>query len=250
VIRLGLRLTINGGREAAVRLVLIAVAVALGVGMLLATLAGINAVNSQNARYGWLGTGAGSNTAAASASGAAADPLWWLLSADEFRGQLIGRVDIAGTGPSSPVPPGIAQLPGPGQFYASPALSKLLHSTPAAELGARYPGQQIGTIGSSALPAPNSLVIIIGHRVDQLAHVPDAKQVTSISTTPPSSCSGACYDIGVNATASTSSFPSWRPHCCSRSSSSSAPRPGCPRHAASSASPRCAWSARRRGRSR
>jgi len=50
VIRFGLRLTLRGGREAVTRLVLIATAVAIGVGLLLCTLAGINAVNTQNAR--------------------------------------------------------------------------------------------------------------------------------------------------------------------------------------------------------
>lgn len=199
MIRFGLRLTLNGGREACVRLVLISVAVALGVGMLLATLAGINGVNSQNARYGWLGTGTEPATAAHNGGTGTADPLWWLLSADEFRGQLIGRVDVAATGPRSPIPPGIARLPGPGQYYASPALSELLLSTPADELGARYPGSQIGTIGSAALPAPNSLIIVIGRTRSELAHVAGATQVTSISTVPPSSCNGSCYDIGVNA---------------------------------------------------
>ena len=54
MIRLGLRLALAGGREAVARLVVIAAAVALGVGLLLTTLAGINAVNAQNARYAWL----------------------------------------------------------------------------------------------------------------------------------------------------------------------------------------------------
>ncbi|HEY1321269.1 MAG TPA: hypothetical protein VGF32_13520, partial [Streptosporangiaceae bacterium] len=124
MIRLGLRLTLNGGREAAVRLVLIAGAVALGVGLVLMSLAGINAVNAQNARYAWLGTGtvptgtgtvAGTGTGPASPTGSAgapatgktsaSDPLWWLLQADHFAGQTIARVDIAATGPHSPVPP-------------------------------------------------------------------------------------------------------------------------------------------------
>lgn len=48
MIRLGLRLTLNGGREAAVRLAVTATAVALGVGMLLVTLAGINAIRAQD----------------------------------------------------------------------------------------------------------------------------------------------------------------------------------------------------------
>ena len=63
MIRLGLRLTVAGGREALTRLALIAIAVAVGVGLLLATLAGLNAVNDQNARYAWLETGfTGSST--------------------------------------------------------------------------------------------------------------------------------------------------------------------------------------------
>jgi len=49
MIRLGLRLTLGGGKEAAVRLAVTAAAVALGVGMLLITLAGINALTAQNA---------------------------------------------------------------------------------------------------------------------------------------------------------------------------------------------------------
>jgi len=59
VIRLGLRLTLNGGREAAVRFVATAATVALGVGLLLIALAGMNALNAQNARTAWLNSGTG-----------------------------------------------------------------------------------------------------------------------------------------------------------------------------------------------
>src|SRR5262249_5868720 len=128
-----------------------------------------------------------------------ADPLWWHLTTDQFHGETIGRVDIAATGPSSPVPPGIPSLPGPGQFHASPAMADLLRSTPAAELADRYPGQQIGTIGAAGLPSPDSLLIVIGRTDSELAAMPDASEVTSISTTPPSSCNGACSHVGINA---------------------------------------------------
>ena len=56
------------------------------------------------------------------------------------RAKTIDVVDVAATGPDSPVPPGLSHLPGPGQFYASPALTRLLRSTPAAELGRPLPG--------------------------------------------------------------------------------------------------------------
>jgi hypothetical protein len=77
VIRLGLRLTLAGGREAAVRLVILVAAVGLGVGLLLIAVAGVNAVNTQNDRYAWLSTGY-APTAAGPAK-TAADPLWWLI---------------------------------------------------------------------------------------------------------------------------------------------------------------------------
>ena len=186
MIRLGLRLTLAGGREAVVRLVLLVASVGLGVGLLLIAVAGVNAVNTQNARYAWLSTGD-----AATAAGAAktsADPLWWLIRADRFDGQLIGRIDVAATGPTSPVPPGIGHLPGPGQYYASPALAALLRRTPADQLAGRYPGHLIGTIGDAALPSPNSLLIVIGRTAGQLARTPGAVRATAIATTPPSGC--------------------------------------------------------------
>ena len=83
MIRLGLRLTLNGGREATVRLVITALAVALGVGLLLVTLAGINAVNSQNARYAWLETGIPSRDARCPGASPGAGGC---STADEFHG--------------------------------------------------------------------------------------------------------------------------------------------------------------------
>jgi hypothetical protein len=201
MIRLGLRLTFNGGREAAIRLVMIAIAVAVGVGLLLTTLASLNAVNAQNARYAWLETGYTGSNAPAVTSGISTrtDLLWWKLRGDYFRGKQIGRVDLAATGPNAPVPPGIAKLPGPGDYYASPALAKLLRTTPAAELGDRFPGRQIGTIGDAALPAPNSLLIVIGRSVADLAHQRDAHPVANISTVTPSTCTGDCvFGLGID----------------------------------------------------
>ncbi len=188
MIRLALRLTLNGGREAAVRLAVTSAAVALGVGLLLVALAGMNALNAQNARTAWLNSGPlpgivnapGSPLRGHSTS--SAKPLWWLLRTDHFGNQTIYQVDVAATGPGSPVPSGIPRLPGPGQFYASPALSRLLWSTPANELTDRFPGHQIGIIGPTALPSPSSLIIVVGDSAQQLSKVPGAAQITSINT--------------------------------------------------------------------
>jgi len=180
VIGLGLRLVISGGREAVTRLVIMAVAVGLGVGLLLTAVAAANAVTTWNSRHAWYWTGT-AWVPPAPATGAA--PLWWHPASDIFNGQSISRFDVATTGTSSPVPPGIPRDPGPGQYYASPALAALLRATPADQLAGRYPGHLAGTIGDAALPSPDSLVIIVGRTPAQLADTPNSGQVTSISTT-------------------------------------------------------------------
>ena len=178
MIRFGLRLSLASGREALGRLVIIAAAVALGVGLLLATLAGVNATNAQFGRTAWMNPAPPSAGAAAPAG----DPLWWADRRDYFDGRAIDRFDIAATGPNSPVPPGIPRLPGPGEFYASPELGGLLTSTPANQLADRFAGHQVGTIGPAALFSPKSLIVIVGHTPDQVSHLPRARQVTSIDT--------------------------------------------------------------------
>jgi FtsX-like permease family protein len=178
MIRLGLRLTLASGREAALRVLVTAAAVALGVGLLLAALAGVNGLHAQTDRGAWLDT-----SAQASGPTSTSDRLWWLASTDQFGNQAIDRVDVAAAGPNAPVPPGITHLPGPGEYYASPALTTLLASQPANELRERFAGRQIGTIGAAALPSPNSLIIVIGHTARQLSRAPGAVKVGAIQRT-------------------------------------------------------------------
>ena len=183
MIGLGLRLVVNGGREAITRLVVLAVAVGLGVGLLLTVVAATNAAVTWNNRHAWFLTGTASVPAGPPNAGIA--PLWWHPSGDIFDGQQIDRFDVAATGASSPVPPGIPADPGPGQYYASPALAALLRATPADQLAGRYPGHLAGAIGDAALPSPDSLVIIVGRTPAQLAHTPNSVQVTSIPAQVP-----------------------------------------------------------------
>ncbi|MGH3122166.1 MAG: hypothetical protein ACRDND_14230 [Streptosporangiaceae bacterium] len=95
------------------------------------------------------------------------------------------RVDVAATGPTSPVPPGIPRDPAPGQYYASPALASLLRSTPADELADRYPRRLAGPVGDAALPSPDSLYIVIERTAAQMARTPEAIAVTTIATALP-----------------------------------------------------------------
>jgi hypothetical protein len=181
MIRLGLRLTLGSGREALLRVLVTAAAVALGVGLLLAALAGVNGLNAQTDRGAWLDTSAQASSPISSAS---PGRLWWLSGTDQFGNQAIDRIDVAATGPNAPVPPGLPHLPGPGAYYASPALTALLKSQPANELRDRFPGRLIGTIGPAALPSPNSLIIVIGHSARQLSQAPRAVEVGAIQRTP------------------------------------------------------------------
>ena len=188
MIPLGLRLVFTGGREAITRLVILAVGVGLGVGLLLTALAATNAVSTWNGRHAWFYTGSAWVPRGPAAAGTA--PLWWHSSGDIFGGKEISRFDVAATGASSPVPPGLPRDPAPGQYYASPALAALLRSTPANQLAGRYPGRLAGPIGAAGLPSPDTLVIVVGRTPAQLARTPDSAQVTSISRTlvgwPPS----------------------------------------------------------------
>ncbi|MBY8875613.1 ABC transporter permease [Micromonospora sp. PLK6-60] len=177
MIRLGLRLAVAGGREALVRLVAIAAAVALGAGILLAALAGVNATNAQLTRYAALHPVA--------STGADADPLWWSTRQDYFHGRQIVRVDVAATGPDAPTPVGVPRTPGPGEYYASPALRQLLDAYPADQLAARYAGRDAGTVGPAALPSPDFLLVIVGGRPAEVAALPDARQLTDVTASAP-----------------------------------------------------------------
>lgn len=212
MIRLGVRLAVAGGREAIVQLAMVAVAVALGVGLLLATRASTHAFDAQNARYAWLETGfpgAGYDGPGPGFFGpgnqrtdlgreAAADELWWRLGEDRHDGDQIIRVEVAAGGADAPVPPGIDALPAAGEAYVSPALARRLESTPADQLGDRYPQTIVGTVGAEALASPDTLLIVVGGDPDELA-AGGAMLVDRISTTSPSDCSGHCAPVGTDA---------------------------------------------------
>ena len=180
MIPLGLRLVVNGGREAITRLVILTIAVGLGVGLLLTAVAATNAVTTWNARHAWFWTG---NAWVRPRPGDGRRPAVVAPRRRHLRRPDDQPVRRGRHRRLVPVPPGIPRDPGPGQYYASPALAALLRTTPANQLADRYPGHLAGTIGDAALPSPDSLVIIIGRTPAQLAHTPDSVQVTSISTT-------------------------------------------------------------------
>ncbi len=177
--RLGLRLTLRSGREALIRLIVTSAAVAVGVAILLGVLADFHAFEAGSNRPFWEGT-----TAAHGSSGTLASAELWNYSDEIFRGQTIERLDVAALGPRAPVPPGISRLPHAGQYYASPALAALLRAVPRDELGGRFPGRLVGTIGDQALTGPGELVIFVGDTPARLAALPATIRVGTIATAP------------------------------------------------------------------
>jgi hypothetical protein len=181
----GLRLTLRSGREALVRLLLTTIAVAAGVAVLLCVFADFNAFEASNKRPAWEQTvGATVGTAAALPKSGAE---LWYYSNDSYQGKTIERLDVASLGPGAPVPPGVAQLPGPGTYYVSPALAALLKSVPADELGERFPGAQAGVIADEGLTGPDELAIYIGYSPAQLAPLPHTMVVGQIANGPQTS---------------------------------------------------------------
>ncbi|MFE1321509.1 FtsX-like permease family protein [Kitasatospora phosalacinea] len=214
MIRLGLRLAVSGGREAWLRLLVTAAAVAVGVGLLFTTLAAVNAVHAQNGRYAWTNTGFAADSAvpadpadpadreAAGAAGTAgADgnaPMWWMVRRDSFQGQQVGRIDVAPTGPTAALPPGVDRLPADGEYYLSPALARLADAVPPEQLADRFGGHRIGILGKDALPGPDSLVALVGSTPQELSAMHGAVRVTRILTTPPDRCDGCPIGIPSN----------------------------------------------------
>lgn len=179
--RLGVRLTLRSGREALVRLLVTAGAVAIGVTVLLGVLAEYHAFQQTSLRPSWEST---MGTPVAEVSQTAPNEALWSFSETIYDGRFVEELELAALGPQAPVPPGIPALPAAGQFYASPALSSLLATVPPAELGNRFPGTPIGSIGRAALSGPTQLVIIVGRAPAELRSLPNTLVVDHIATAP------------------------------------------------------------------
>ena len=177
--RLGMRLTLRSGREPFVRLLVTAVAVAIGVTIMLGVLADFNAFKTTNNRPAWEQT---QGQILTSDYASKPNSELWNYSNDVYQGQTIERLDVAALGPGAPVPPGVAKLPASGQYYASPALAALIRSVPADELADRLPGRLAGTIGQKALTGPQELVVYVGYSPSALATMPATTLVSNIST--------------------------------------------------------------------
>jgi hypothetical protein len=163
-VRLGLRLAVAGGRESLLRLALTAVGVGVGVLLLLLSLTGQSAAQGRAERSGW-------RSADSTTPATAPDAALFLSVTDYHDGTAMARAYVAALGPRPPVPPGLERLPGPGEVAVSPAMRRLLESTPDDQLDDRYPGRVTATIGDAGLAHPDELVALIGRTPDYLGEV-------------------------------------------------------------------------------
>ncbi len=94
---------------------------------------------------------------------------WWAMpvSGDRFRGEPIGRLDVAAVDLEAPAPPGLPDQPKPGEVWLSPALLELVEQVPEDELGDRFPGRIAGVIGPEGLTHPSELVAVVGRTLNE-----------------------------------------------------------------------------------
>lgn len=189
-----LNLALLGSKSSWGRMAGIAGGVAAGVCLLLLLWSVANGLAQRDARGAWLREmGQPSSTVSLAPDGLTpiGDPEP-IPMADEhillgpstsiFRDHSISRRDIAALPTTTVKLPGIDSPPAPGQYYASPALQKLIEANPTEELGARY-GKFAGTIGDAALPGPDALVVITGVSESEIRQGP-AMLVTEFTTNP------------------------------------------------------------------
>ncbi|MEQ4306006.1 FtsX-like permease family protein [Plantactinospora sp. B6F1] len=150
---LGLRLSIGSGRGGLLRAALMSSGAALGVLLVLGSLASVSVAGAQHDR-------AEARTPVREENPASPSTLRIYDIEDAVDGRLLRRTAVIGATATSPRPPGVAALPAPGEIVVSPALRELITTDPRA--AARFPQRVIGTVGPAGLLAPDELLAYVG----------------------------------------------------------------------------------------
>ncbi|GAA3764817.1 FtsX-like permease family protein [Plantactinospora mayteni] len=150
---LGLRLSIGSGRAGVLRTALMSSGAALGVLVVLGSLATFSAAGAQHER-------AEARSPVREEQPSTPSTLRIYDIEDALGGRVLRRTAVIGATATSPRPPGVAVLPAPGEVVVSPALRDLLGTDPRA--AARFPQRVIGTVGPAGLLAPDELLAYVG----------------------------------------------------------------------------------------
>ncbi len=177
---LGIRLAVGGGRTSWARLIMGTIGVGMAAAVLLVAASVGHIVSSQSTRS------AGMDANSTAIPGVA--PLDRAFGNTDYRGLNIQGLYVHGTGPTSPVPPGLPRVPDPGEVVLSPALARLLDSPAGALLRPRFPQRIIGEISQSGLQGPQDLTFYAGMTAGELEPaVPE--QIYSFGDQPQNSLS-------------------------------------------------------------
>ena len=122
-VRLGLRLSVGSGRVGLLRAALMSAGAALGVFVVLASLATVSVASAQLRR-------AEARTPVHEKAGT--NGLRMIEIDDAIGGRPLRRTVVAGVTARAPRPPGLAAYPAPGQVVVSPALAELIRTDPRA----------------------------------------------------------------------------------------------------------------------
>jgi ABC-type antimicrobial peptide transport system permease subunit len=171
-----IRIALLGSRSAWGRLLGVAAGIATGVALFVTLLGAYQGLDRREDRSGWMNLGYGiERTGDLEPDQALVAEVPDYVRDDQFR-----HITIA-VGPNSTVQvPHLAQIPGPGEYLASPAMQKLIDSLPADQLGDRF-GTSIGTLPDATLESPDSLVILSGGTPEALSNDSQARLVSDFS---------------------------------------------------------------------
>ncbi|WP_042440226.1 FtsX-like permease family protein [Streptacidiphilus albus] len=155
---IGLRLAFTGGRDARIRVTLTALAVGLGVAVLLLVSSVPSMDHAHDARiYSQEDSFYGSAKAPRTNATVLIEDANTVFKGAQVRGRIVQP-----EGSAAPLPPGVAHYPAPGQMVVSPALRDLLNASGSELLRQRLPYPVVGTIGQAGLLGPSQLSYILG----------------------------------------------------------------------------------------
>ncbi|MFF3451316.1 ABC transporter permease [Streptomyces sp. NPDC002667] len=157
---LGLRLLFGAGRGNRIRFLLMAAGGSIGVCCLALVLTVPAILDAHDGRDA-------ARQLVTSAKGPA-DGTLVLQRDDAYGSRPFTRVFVAkGTGGPRSLPPGLSELPSPGEVFVSPRVHDLLRDAPAAK--ALLPGREAGVIGPTGLAHPDEFYAYVGTDRAELA---------------------------------------------------------------------------------
>jgi hypothetical protein len=160
---LGIRLAVGGGRLSGALLLRLAMT-ALGIGLVVAVLlpaASIgNVVSAREDRIA-------ANTMDVEPR-PGVEPLYDVQTSINVRGDYITVHYVSAAGSSSPVPPGLTDLPEPGELVVSPEVARILEGPAGESLRANLPGTVVGEIGKRGLVDAGDPIVYTGAALEKV----------------------------------------------------------------------------------